>query len=160
MTVLGRLVTLSDDEYAQCERVARERNRLGREGHRAPLQAGESGYSNNLVGCCGEMAVAKWLGVPWDATVDGFKAVADQSGLEVRTRTKDYYELFLRPRDPVARKYILVTRRSPHIYMLRGWAWGGEVMDKGIEKDFGNRGQVVYVLSHAGLRPMETLETM
>lgn len=84
------------------------------------------GWSNNIEGACGEMVVAKALGVYYDGHVNEFtRSVGDVDGWEIRTRSRHNYDLLVRPRDSEDKRYLLVTGVAPK-YCIRGWAYGHE----------------------------------
>ena len=49
----------------------------------------ERGMDYNIIGCLGEMAVAKMMNIPWDGALGDYSA-ADVGDLQVRTRKKHY----------------------------------------------------------------------
>ncbi len=131
--------------------------------HSAALQAGrkdrreeleEKGWLIHIEGAIGEYAAALAIGVPWEATVNTFKRVGDLGSVEVRTRSKDWHELQVRPDDPLDRPYVLVTG-TPPIYTVRGWVWGHEAEEKGRKLDPGDKGMPAWFVPQEGLRPID-----
>lgn len=60
----------------------------------------DNGWDMHIEGACGEAAVAKALNVFWSGTVDTFKRGGDVGNkIQVRTRSKSYYELIVRKDD-------------------------------------------------------------
>src|ERR1700743_635586 len=83
---------------------------------------GTAGLSIPIEGACGELAVAKALNITWDATVNTFKSLADLvSNIEVRTRSKDNYDLLIRSDDKDQSLFVLVIRKSPKTFDVVGW---------------------------------------
>lgn len=81
----------------------------------------------HLEGACGEAALAKYLNLFWDGTVNTFKRGGDVGEFQVRTRSRHDYELLIRHDDPPEKIYWLVTGLAPS-YVIRGWMRGSEVM--------------------------------
>ena len=79
------------------------------------------GWAEHIEGACGEMAVAKLLGVYWPGSVNTFKAGGDVALLQVRTRSRHDYDLLVRPADKdLEAIYVHVTGRAPE---FRVWGW-------------------------------------
>jgi hypothetical protein len=81
--------------------------------------APEDAEWSHILGAAGEMAVAKALDVYWLPTMESFKAAGDLGEYEIRTRSRDNYDLIIRPDDP-SRVFILVTGSMPRFW-VRGW---------------------------------------
>lgn len=73
----------------------------------------------DIEGACGELALAKYLGVYWRSTV-GRLDLPDVGRFQVRTSRRDNASLLLRPKDEDEQIFVLVTGYSP-TYILRGW---------------------------------------
>ncbi len=84
-------------------------------------------WQRHIEGACGEIAVAKVLGVYWGGGISTFDAHGDidGTGWEVRTRSKHHHELLLHANDKDDRKYILVTGTAPN-YQVHGWILGAD----------------------------------
>ena len=61
---------------------------------------GMRSWQSNIEGSCGELAAAKALRIYWGATVNTFKAADLGDDIQIRTRSRDYYELNIKPNDP------------------------------------------------------------
>jgi hypothetical protein len=135
---------------------------IGQLRHLSAIKAGKldchgydgEGWSEHCEGACGELALAKLLGVYWDGSVDTWKA-HDLPGLQVRTRSKHSYELIVRPNDDDAAKWVLVTGRCPS-YLVRGWLCGSDAKRPEWLRAYGGR-PAAYFVPHAALRPVEDL---
>lgn len=135
---------------------------VGRMRHLASIKAGlqdahgctSEGWSEHIEGACGEMAVAKMLGIYWDGSVNTFKS-NDLPGLQIRTRSKDDYDLIVRKHDADDSIFVLVTGRCPS-YTVRGWARAGDVKKQEFERDYGGRAPAWFVPQSA-LHPIDTL---
>ena len=88
------------------------------------------GMQLNIMGACGEMVVAKWLGIPWDGGGDDIskRHHGDVGGLlEVRTTHSHDYPLRLNANDKPERIYMLVTGMGP-TWQIQGFAKAAGVM--------------------------------
>lgn len=132
---------------------------VGRMRHLASIKAGRKdaygfdglGWSEHIEGACGEMALAKCLGVYWDGSVDSFKA-NDLPGIQIKTRSRDDYELIVRPGDSQDATYVLVTGKCPS-YEIRGWIAGRDAMRQEWLRDYGGRPPAYFV-------PQDALESI
>jgi len=83
----------------------------------------EDGWRVHVEGACGELAVAKFLGMYWDGSVDTFKSIPDLGPVEIRTRSKHTYDLIVRKDDDPSKVFIHVTGRVPE-FRIHGWLRG------------------------------------
>lgn len=113
------------------------------------------GWGMHIEGAGGEMALAKYLGVYWDGSVNTFKR-DDLPGIQVRTRSSHGYELLVRPADSKDEVFVLVTGQMPS-YRIRGWIRGADAMRLEWLKAHGGRPPAFFV-PHGALKPMEALK--
>jgi len=147
-------VTLTWHEVAMAAEVGKLRylsaikhNRRGRPGY-------EGGrWTEHIEGAAGEYAVAKFLGIHWDGSVDAFQR-ADVGRLEVRTRSRHDWDLIVRQDDADDSPFVLVTGQAPE-YRVRGWIRGGEAKRPEWLRDHGHHGPAWFVPA-AALRDIET----
>lgn len=157
-----RRVDLTWDEVEDAARVGLRRQLHSLEASRKDTAGAESenGYLYHIEGAIGEAAFAKGVGVEWDHSVDKF-CVPDVAGVHVRTRSKDWYDLIIRPgRDDPSLPYALVTgsvsvNKRPE-YKLWGWIYGHEAEERGSLQNYGGRG-VAWFIPIRLLRPIETV---
>lgn len=109
-------------------------------------------WQNHIEGACGEMAFAKAMGWYWDGGVNTFKR-PDVGQVQVRTRSKDDYELIIRKKEFGV--YVLVTGLAPK-YKIRGWFKSDDVREEWL-KDHGGR-EAAYFIPTDKLYPIETIE--
>ena len=119
---VGHVVTLTWVELALATRIG-----VGRRVQR--LQTPErkdrygleddDGWTLDIEGAAGEMAVAKLANIYWNGNMGNLKA-ADVGRLQVRTRSRDYYDLILHPTDPDDSAFILVVGKAPR-FRIVGW---------------------------------------
>jgi len=114
-------VNLTFSEMRIAVEVAAQRQcqnlRNGRH-HRYGL-SGEEGWTPHIEGACGEMAVAKYLGIYWSGSLGDLKA-KDVGEFQVRTASNHDYRLILHEADKDDGVFLLVTGVAPEL-MLRGW---------------------------------------
>lgn len=81
-----------------------------------------SDWGIDTIGAIAEMAVAKYLGVYWEPTVNTFKA-ADVAGLQVRASQLENACLIVRPGDSKDDTYVLVIVGDNQC-RIAGWCFG------------------------------------
>ena len=139
-------VMLTPTECATAAFVAVMRNWASQtQGHADRMPDIEKSYADlvtvNLLGVCGEVAVAKLLRVYWQPTVNTFHHEADVGhNLEVRTSPKSDARLIVRQDDSPDRYYVLVTG-SPPLMTVRGYLLGAEARRADWLNDPGGRGR-------------------
>lgn len=153
------IVRLTTQQRAYAERIAVERQREA-ERMELPDRHGFTGdgAEAHRVGALGEMAVAAWLygDGEHDLTVNTFRTESDlPDGIEVRTRTRTFHELYIRRDDDPNCAWVLVSQAGS-AWWLRGWIWGFEAAREEWLKDYGGR-EAAYFIPHAALYPMELL---
>lgn len=92
--------------------------------------------TRNRMGCCGELAVAKTLGLPMSLSVNTFKEEPDfwyyGIPLEVRTSEWDGTPLFFRKGDNPEAVFVHVVQVEAECrFRINGWAYGHEIRDFG-----------------------------
>jgi len=112
------------------------------------------GWGVHIEGALGEMAAAKALNIYWDGSVNTFKA-HDLVGIQVRTRSRNDYELIVRPSDDDDAAWVLVTGKHG-TYNVRGWIRGKDAKREEWLQTHGQR-PPAYFVPHAALLPIEGL---
>lgn len=124
-------VTLTEEEWKRAGRVGLDRNIssvLKGLTHRNGMDSADA-YRAHIEGACGELAVAKMLGMQdyWhgEENIDTFRRKADVLGnIEVKTRSRHDYELLIRQYDMEnldgEKLFVHVTGTAPN-FMIRGW---------------------------------------
>lgn len=95
----------------------------------------------HIEGCCGEMAVAKYLGRYWKGK--GKRGEADVDDMDVRTRPFHEAELILHKSDPSSRVVWHVTGVNG-IYIIHGWILGHAGQQEEFWSDKYNNGRPAY----------------
>lgn len=151
------LIELSNEEFVYAAQIGRLRQE---EALKKGLPEkygfdGVAGLSIHVEGAAGELAVAKALDIKWDATVNTFKSIADLvSDIEVRTRSKDYYDLIVRADDKNYSRFVLVIRKGPHKFDVIGWILAEDAKQPQWIKTYGNR-PGAYFIPKTSLHTME-----
>lgn len=109
----------------------------------------------HVQGALGEMVVAKWLGVYWDAAVNTFKRPDLGARVQVRCRSRHDYELIVRRDDADQQLFVLVTGQPP-TFFVRGFMLGVDAKRDEWLKDHGRREKAFFV-PHAALRSPDDL---
>lgn len=101
------------------------------------------GWTEHIEGACGELALAKHLGVYWDGSVNTFHR-DDLPGIQVRTRSRHDYDLIVRDADSDDDIFVLITGRCP-TYTIRGWILGRDAKKWDFRVAHGNRPPAYFV---------------
>ncbi len=109
-----------------------------------------------------EIAVAKYLDLYWDGSVDTFKEKADVgTRTEVRMTSMRVPKLIVRPNDKPDRDYVLVLDRWENgqkpKYELLGWLTGSDAMNEQYLTDNGNGRPPAYMVPVNHLKHMEDI---
>ena len=116
----------------------------------------QNDWQLHIEGCLGELALASYLGLFWDANL-GMLSRGDVGDLEVRTRSKHYYDLIIHDGDKDTSKYVLVTGVNGS-YQIHGWLWGFEGKRKEYWSDpAGDR--AAYFIKKSNLRSLDTIHS-
>lgn len=115
-----------------------------------------AGWDIHVEGAGGEMAAAKALGLYWSGSVDTFK-LPDVGTLQIRTRSRDNYDLIVRPGDADDEAFLLVTGSMPS-YLVHGWMLGADAKREEWLKTYAAR-TPAYFVPQSALHPLEGLST-
>lgn len=102
----------------------------------------------HIEGCLGEYAIAKYLGAFWPGK--GRLRTADVGDMDVRTRSRDGYELIVHDSDPDHRVFWLVCGSNGK-YRVKGWIFGRDAKKDSYWKDPAG-GRPAYFVPHSALR--------
>jgi hypothetical protein len=137
---------LSSEDMHWVETVARQRQdeavragRPDRHGYR-----GSDGYALHRLGAAGELVVARFLEVPWEATVNTFKAPDIGDILQIRTRSEHWHDLIIRPDDSDDEVFVLVTGEPPEL-IIHGWIVGRDAKQSQWRNEHGGRPMAYFV---------------
>lgn len=156
----SNFVTLNPNDFSVACHVAQQRcvNSLrDRRTDRLFKKTWDEDLRTHVVGACGELAFSKWLGVYPGYGVEQFAGMeADvKKKYEIRTRTKEHYELIVHTNDPEDRIYVLVRGLPPKFHVV-GWIAGSSARRKDFLQDHGGY-RPSYFVPDSFLHPMETL---
>lgn len=101
-------------------------------------EKGDDPWSIHIEGACGEVGVAKLLGRFWSPTVNTFKAPDIGKTIQVRTRSKHSYDLYVRPDDNENNTFVCVTGRAPR-FAVHGYLLGRDAKRDEWVQTYGNR---------------------
>lgn len=151
-------LTPEEKEAAHAEAVRRQtvnerNNARGR--NRAP-ERGREALNMHLCGAAGEMAVASYLSRKEHLFLDlePVRGSCDLPLIDVKTRTKHYYELLCQVDDSDEKILTLVTIENREIH-LHGWIESHEA--KGFPVKSFRSGRPAHVVPQGALQPMSTL---
>jgi len=149
LNMAPNLVVLDRDELAEALSLAQRRmdgvqemglrDKHGAQGHR------NSEY--HILGARGEIAFRKFIGSSGPLTVNTFRSAPDVGGYEVRTRSRDDFDLILRADDPDHKIYVLVVGGGCRFRVV-GWLRGSERYPHG-QKTYGGRPPAWFVPQNA-----------
>jgi len=106
-----------------CERQIDGAEKKRHPSYGSPEKRTNDGWFWNINGAAGELVVANWLGVPWDAAFGNLGASDVADLLEVRTTPGHDFPLRLHEPDPNDRLFILVTGVGP-VWRIQGYLLG------------------------------------
>jgi hypothetical protein len=142
-------VRLTDADVAAIRRTAQLRQRAAEQQGRPDRHgyAGDAPGSLHVLGCVGELALARALGAPWDQSVNTYHTRPDVAGYEVRCRSRHTYDLIHRTDDDPTRRYALVTweRHNPWEALVHGWLPGADCRRPEWEQTHGRRERAWFV---------------
>lgn len=153
------VVTLSENDLGRVSAAASVRDRKGRE---AGADAHKDGHVSDTLalhwlGCEGECAVARGLGMAWTGETEGYHEDSDVGGYQVRTTRHPRGCLLMRPREGyLGSPWILVVEESRGVLRVAGWVYGREGREASNLRSQNGRPPAWFV-PQAQLRGMETL---
>lgn len=115
-------------------------------------------HSVHVVGCVGELAVAKAIGVTWSGDVDTFKLPDLPGNIQVRHRSNPNWDLIVRQDAKDDEVYVLSRGMPPGIIEVAGWIKAGDAKQEQWLKDWGNYGKPSYFVPSDALNRMEDLK--
>lgn len=144
-------VTLTDQELAHAARAGVDRQlRAIADGRKDAYGFKGDPWKIHIEGAMGEMALAKALGRYWSGAGEGFGEDTDVGGVQVRTRSKHSYELYVWPKDEDDAVYVLVTGAAP-TFRVHGWIRGREAKREDWFKSLGRA--PAYFVPQSALKP-------
>lgn len=141
-------IFLTDEEIKSVSSVASLRNSEAiRMRATDKKRSSESDYHIHRVGALGEYAWKKASGSSSRLSVNTFKSSSDLDGVEIRTRTRHYYDLIIRPDDNPVRIFVLVTTIWPtdNLFWIRGHIVAQNAMIQKFWKNYGGHGSAWFV---------------
>jgi hypothetical protein len=163
MTGWTALIDLYPEDHVEAqacaEKMVRDARRWGGQD-----RFGEDSVRSHFWGALGELAFARYLGIPWDCH-SGDGAKADVAGYEVRSIAPGAKYLYVKAKgnDRPGLRIVAVAhvvggsalreRGALSASLILGWTTVDEVRGRGSLEDWGNRGAPAYMLRDlSGLR--------
>jgi hypothetical protein len=116
----------------------------------------EKGWSMDIEGAAGEIAVARWTGIFWNGNI-GNKRADDVGNLQVRTTCWHNGHLLLHKPDKGDKAFVLVTGFAPNL-IIRGWLWGYEGKREDLWRELPGRQRPAFCVPQSSLYPMSSLD--
>jgi len=102
------------------------------------------GWDVHVEGAVGELAAAKAMNRFWSGSINTFKDGGDVGTIQVRTRSKEHYELIVRQDDADEDCFVLVVGTAPN-YDVKGWILGRDAKQEQWSQTHGNRPAAFFV---------------
>ena len=119
----------------------------------------KNGWQIHIDGACAELAVAKFLGIPYDGGMIGNLGEPDVGPYQVRSTSYATGCLLVRDKDDPDEIFIMAITKLPKI-ILCGWMYGHEAKQDKFLTDKGNGRKKSYFVPQDQLRPMDTLQSV
>lgn len=116
-------------------------------------QPDDNRWQIDVEGACGEMAVAKALGIHWNGSINTFKRGGDVGDLQVRASQKHNNCLIVRSGDRDEDVFIFVTGLAPE-YLVHGWIVGKDAKQEKYLKAPNGR-EAAFFVPREALRSVE-----
>jgi hypothetical protein len=120
------------------------------------LNGEDDSWDIDIEGACGECAAAQATGRHWAGSVDTYGVGDDVDGFQVRTRSKHWYDLNIRPNDDQGKIFVLVTGKAP-VFRVHGWLLARDARRDCWWKAYSNRPKAWFVPKEH-LLPLNQLE--
>lgn len=104
----------------------------------------EKGWGVHIEGAAGELAFAKATNRYWGGSVNTFKVGGDVGDIQVRTRSRDDYELLVRDDDRDEDCFVLVIGRAPK-FKIMGYLTGKDAKQSKWRQTHGGREPAFFV---------------
>ena len=137
------------------QRVNEEKGLQGR--NKGP-QTGQKAIDVHLIGAAGEMAVASYLGLKHELykETEAKRGSDDLPGIDVKTRSKTFYDLIVQKNEDPEKKFVLVTIEKRRT-LIHGWCYGKEAMKPEYWSDPA-QGRPAYFVPKECLHPIQELK--
>lgn len=156
-------VTLDETELASAAKCGKRRfdycvkrghkQRGGIPGENENLRAR---LANDILGAAGEIAYAKKAERRWECKPETFGEGDDTGGVQVRTRSRAYYELMVRPTDKeqhAGQPFVLVTgTHGGSAFVIVGWIYCEEAQRDEWLRSYGG-GKPAWFVPQSALHP-------
>lgn len=99
---------------------------------------------SHIIGASGEESVAKHFGIYWGGEVNVFGKADIGTNIQVRTRTKLWHDLPVKPKDNPNHIYVLVIDQHPK-FLIHGWIIGRDARQDRWWHNYGGLGYKWFV---------------
>lgn len=135
-------------------------------GDRYGAQRGENGFQYDWLGALGEIACAKHFNLFWSGAIGDYEAIDVGGKMQVRCRSKAWYELPIHPPDNNEKPFVLALAHDLPNITLRGWVYAKEAKVLGPDGkslywgDPAKQGRPAFFMPQDKLRPIDELEAI
>jgi len=98
----------------------------------------------HISGAAGEVATARYMDVYFPASVGTYAAADLLPDIQVRTRSKQHYDLIVRSKDHINDRYVLVIDLCPNYHII-GWMFGRDARKQQWIQTYDNRPSAWFV---------------
>lgn len=159
---MSKYTIISPDEFSLCVQVANARqvSSLKKKGKDSVNRKSNwvEELDKHIIGCIGELAVAKVVGVTWSGSVDTFKTESDLGdNLQARHRSNPNFSLIVRDNDKDNDVFILSRGLPPGAVEIVGWIRGEDAKKPEYIKDYGSYGRPAYFVPDNKLMSIDLL---
>ncbi len=152
-------VTVTPFEQYMAVTLGKRRDKTAKGGDNHGLKKSKDGWKLHASVALGELAVAKFLGLYWSATIGNYKGADIGDKIEVKTRSALNYDLLFRKDDNVTFYYVLalcndrwlkpfvegkVPKEDWTVFVV-GWKHGEFCTEDRYEADYGDRAKAWFV---------------
>lgn len=155
-TALTDLVHLTDDEIRLARMIGdlRLEHSRGMNAHRSTVRTEQDRQADEHLGCMGELALAKRLGIAWAPTLYTFRDEPNVGSFDVSTTRNPTHCLIVRDNDVPSRRMVLVTDQGGGLMWVRGWITAEEGRAVGQVRNPGGR-RPSWFVNPANLHPLD-----
>jgi hypothetical protein len=118
---------------------------------------GPGSWDLEVISCCAELAVAKYLNLFWCGSIGDFAAKDVGRLVQVRSTDKPTHRLILHPRDDDRDPFVLAIMIGADTFDLCGWIFAREGKCDAFWCDPSGTGRPAFFVPNEKLRPMAQL---
>lgn len=115
----------------------------------------DNAWTPHIEGACGELAVAKYLGVFWNGALGNLGA-DDVGNFQVRRRTRMDWDLLIQPDDDDNDAFIAIVGKLPKLYIC-GWMMARDAKRQEWWADKSGKNRPAFFVPQSALRDISEL---